>query len=101
MNPRNRPTALAVATTPASLKLLLREIHQVRGLMPLLIRQRNNRRWSPEERAELKLHLRRLTSISPYLLVLALPGSFLMLPARVWWSARRRSQQLLSAASRK
>jgi hypothetical protein len=69
---------------------LLNEILQVRGLMPLLMKQRNKGRWSAEDRAELHDHLRRLSNLSPYLVVLALPGSFLLLPALAWWLDRRR-----------
>lgn len=71
---------------------LLNEILQVRGLMPLLMKQRNQGRWSVEDRAELRLHLRRLSNLSPYLVVLALPGSFVMLPALAWWLDRRRNR---------
>jgi hypothetical protein len=62
-------------------KHLLQEILHARGLMPLLMKPRNSRLWTREDKAELAIHLRRLSSISPYLIVLALPGSFLMLPA--------------------
>ena len=71
---------------------LLNEILQVRGLMPLLMKQRNKGRWSSEDRAELHIHLRRLSSLSPYLVVLALPGSFVLLPALAWWLDRRRTR---------
>jgi hypothetical protein len=71
---------------------LLNEILQVRGLMPLLMKQRNKGRWSLEDRAELRSHLRRLSNLSPYLVVLALPGSFVLLPALAWWLDRRRTR---------
>jgi hypothetical protein len=71
---------------------LLNEILQVRGLMPLLMKQRNKGRWSAEDRAELRTHLRRLSNLSPYLVVLALPGSFVLLPALAWWLDRRRNR---------
>ena len=74
-------------------KHLLSEIIQVKGLMPLLMKPRNKQRWTPEDRAELRVHLRRLSNISPYLIVLALPGSFLMLPALAWWLDRRRNRK--------
>jgi hypothetical protein len=74
-------------------KHLLNEIIQVRGLMPLLMKPRNRQRWTAEDRAELRLHLKRLSNISPYLVVLALPGSFLMLPVLAWWLDRRRNRQ--------
>jgi hypothetical protein len=73
-------------------KHLLNEILQIRGLMPLLMKQRNKGKWTAEERAELRSHLRRLSNLSPYLVVLALPGSFLMLPALAWWLDRRRNR---------
>jgi len=72
---------------------LVNEILQVKGLMPLLMKPRNNQRWTREDRAELRAHLRRLSDISPYLIVLALPGSFLMLPLLAWWLDRRRNRQ--------
>ncbi len=80
-------------------KHLLSEILQVRGLMPLLMKPRNKQRWTPEDRAELRVHLRRLSNISPYLVVIALPGSFLMLPALAWWLDRRRNRQLPGPAT--
>ena len=73
-------------------QFLLNEILQVRGLMPLLMKPRNKQRWSPADRAELRTHLRRLSSLSPYLVVMVLPGSFLMLPALAWWLDRRRGR---------
>ena len=73
-------------------KYLLNEILQVKGLMPLLMKPRNKQRWSVEDKAELRIHLRRLSNISPYLIVLALPGSFILLPALAWWLDRRRNR---------
>ena len=73
-------------------KYLLNEILQVKGLMPLLMKPRNKQRWTPQERAELKVHMQRLSNISPYLIMLAMPGSFLLLPALAWWLDRRRNR---------
>ena len=73
-------------------KHLLNEILQVRGLMPLLMKPRNKQRWTVEDKAELQIHLRRLSNISSYLIVLALPGSFILLPALAWWLDRRRNR---------
>ena len=78
-------------------KYLLQEILQVKGLMPLLMKPRNKQRWTPADRAELMVHLRRLSNISPYLIVLVMPGSFLMLPALAWWLDRRRNRPVLGA----
>ena len=74
-------------------KHLLSEILQVRGLMPLMMKPRNKQLWTTEDKQELKVHLRRLSNISPYLIVLALPGSFILLPALAWWLDRRRNRQ--------
>ena len=74
-------------------KHLLNEILQIRQLMPLLMKPRNKQPWTREDKQALRVHLRRLSGISPYLIVLALPGSFLMLPALAWWLDRRRSRQ--------
>jgi hypothetical protein len=71
-------------------KYLLSEIVQVKGLMPLLMKPRNKQRWNAEDKAELRDHLRRLSHISPYIAVMILPGSFLMLPLLAWWLDRRR-----------
>lgn len=73
-------------------QFLLGEILQVRGLMPLLMKPRNKQRWSPEDKAELVVHLKRLSKISPYLVVIAMPGGFFMLPALAWWLDRRRNR---------
>ena len=71
---------------------LIREIVQVRGLMPLLMKPRNKQRWSADDKAQLVQHLRRLSKISPYLVVLVMPGGFFVLPALAWWLDRRRNR---------
>ena len=68
---------------------LTSEILEVRGLMPLLMKPRNSGRWTDEDKKELVGHLRRLSSISRYLVVFALPGGVLMLPVLAWWIDRR------------
>ncbi len=69
---------------------ILQEVLQARGLMPLLMKQRNGARWTAEERRELRTRLHALSQISPYLLALAVPGSALLLPLLSWWLDRRR-----------
>lgn len=71
---------------------LIGEIIQVRGLMPLLMKPRNKQHWSAGDRAQLAQHLRRLSRISPYLVVLVMPGGFFVLPALAWWLDRRRNR---------
>jgi hypothetical protein len=71
---------------------LIEEIRQVKGLLPLLMKPRNRQRWTPEDRLQLAGHLRRLSGMSPYLVVLVMPGGLLMLPALAWWLDRRRGR---------
>ncbi len=72
-------------------KALLSEIVQVKGLMPLLMKPRNKQRWSAEDKAELREHMRRISHISPYIAIMILPGSIVMLPVLAWWLDRRRN----------
>jgi len=74
-------------------KHLLSEMVQVKGLMPLLMKPRNKMEWSKEDREELRDHLKRLTKLSPYLVVIVMPGGFAMLPALAWWLDRRRQRR--------
>ncbi|MFN7087869.1 MAG: hypothetical protein ACK4N4_14765 [Burkholderiales bacterium] len=68
------------------------ELLEVRGLMPLLMKPRNRQHWSAAEKAELIAHLQRLSRLSPYLVVVMMPGGFFMLPALAWWLDRRRGR---------
>lgn len=63
---------------------------EIKGLMPLLMKQRNGTPWTPAERAQLAQHLRGLSTLSPYLIVFLLPGSFVLFPLFAWWLDRRR-----------
>lgn len=71
---------------------LRNEIMQARGLMPLLMKPRNKQSWSADDKMQLALHLQRLSQISPYLVILVMPGGFFMLPALAWWLDRRRNR---------
>lgn len=72
---------------------VLAEAAKVRGLMPLLMKRRNGSRWSRAERRALQEQMRALAHLSPYLLVLVLPGSFVVLPMVAWWLDRRRCRR--------
>jgi hypothetical protein len=69
---------------------LLAEFGEVRGLMPLLIKPRNHQKWTREDRTQLAAHLKRASMLSPYLMLLIMPGGFFALPALAWWLDRRR-----------
>ena len=73
-------------------KFLLSEMSQVRGLMPILMRRRNKQQWSPEELAEIRAHLKRISKLSPYLVIIVMPGGFAVLPVLAWWLDRRRNR---------
>lgn len=72
---------------------LRRELMKIRGLMPLLMKARNGASWTGVERAALLEQLRALAHLSPYLLVMVLPGSFVALPVLAWWIDRRRQSR--------
>lgn len=71
-------------------RYILSEFVQVKGLMPLLMKSRNNRQWTPQDKRELRLHLKRLSRVSAYMALLVMPGGFAMLPVMAWWLDRRR-----------
>lgn len=76
----------------------LADMIRMRGLMPLLMKNRNGSRWTAEEKSELLTQMRILSRLSPYLLFLLLPGSVLMLPIYARWLDRRRTPRLTIAA---
>ncbi len=71
---------------------LLAEMQQTRGLVPILMKPRNGQSWTPEERVALRGHLGRLSRLSPYLVLVVMPGGFFMLPVFAWWLDRRRTR---------
>lgn len=89
----------ALALTGRERDHLIAEMAQVRGLMPLLMKPRNGKKWSPADKAELRLHCRRLRSISPYLVLSIVPGSFVALPILAWWLDRRRNRTASTSAA--
>lgn len=84
---------LLLASQRREMKRITTELLSMRGLMPLLMKSRNGGQWTPAEKEELLGHLRRLTHLSPYLLLLVLPGSALLLPLYAWWLDRRRGNR--------
>lgn len=93
MHARIRSRALAIAVSPLPIRYQLGEMLKVEGLTPLLMRPRHKPRWISDESAEPVVRLRRLLNISSCLIVLVLPGSFLMLPVLGWWFNWRRKRQ--------
>lgn len=69
------------------------ELGKIKGVLPLLMKPRNGGRWSAHDKAELRRLLRLASSVSPYLVALALPGSVLMLPLLAWHLDVRRQNR--------
>tara|TARA_R110001599_G_scaffold64023_4_gene179624 strand:+ start:318829 stop:319209 length:381 start_codon:yes stop_codon:yes gene_type:complete len=68
---------------------LWNEMTQMRGLIPLLMKQRNGYRWTDLDRKRIKVQLRKLVELSPYLVLFVAPGGLLVLPVLIWWLDRR------------
>ena len=68
-------------------------ISSTEGMMALLMKARNRQRWTVQERKQLLVHLRSLSTVSPYIMVLAFPGSIFFLPVMAWWLDRRRQKR--------
>ena len=73
-------------------KFLVSEMSQVSGLMPILMRRRNKQQWTAGELAEIRAHLKRISKLSPYLVIIVMPGGFAALPVLAWWLDRRRNR---------
>ena len=69
------------------------EMRQMRGLMPLLMKQRNGYHWTPEDIRQIKAQLRNLMHLSPYLTLAVMPGGFFVLPFLAWWVDKRRQKR--------
>ena len=90
-----------VASQKRQAKDFIVDVLSMRGLMPLLMKHRNGGVWTADEKAQLLSQLRVLSRVSPYLLLLLLPGSALLLPGYAWWLDRRRRPRALKDTSGK
>jgi len=62
-------------------EFILEEVLSVKGLMQLLMKQRNmNQEWTKEEIREIKKHLKNISKVVPALLIFLLPAGSLLLP---------------------
>ena len=60
---------------------LLSEVLAVKGLMYLLMKNRNTgQKWTKEEIREIKIHLRNLSKMVPIIIIFLLPGGTVLLP---------------------
>jgi hypothetical protein len=61
-------------------QLLLAQVLAVKGLMQLLMKNRNTgEKWTREEKKRMKRHLRDISKVLPVMLILLLPGGSLLL----------------------
>ena len=62
-------------------QFILTEVLAVKGLMQLLMKNRNTgERWTKEEKKEIKKHLKHISKMVPVIIVFLLPGGTLLLP---------------------
>lgn len=74
---------------------LWQEMQEMRGLLPLLMKPRNGQCWTEVDRRRIRVHLRKLVELSPYMVLFVAPGGFFMLPILVWWLDRRHPAQVV------
>ena len=74
---------------------LWQEMQEMRGLLPLLMKPRNGACWTEVDRRRIRVHLRKLVELSPYMVLFVAPGGFFMLPVLVWWLDRRHPVQVV------
>ena len=86
------PVRLAFELAERERKFLLSEMVKVKGLMPVLMKRRNRQKWNEEDLAEIRDQIRRISKLSPYLVIIVMPGGFAVLPVLAWWLDRRRGR---------
>ncbi len=77
---------------------LRQEMEQIKGAVPLLMKQRNGGKWTIHDKQALRNILRSVSSVSPYLLIWILPGSVLILPFLAWHLDTRRKRRVLQSS---
>jgi hypothetical protein len=81
---------------------ILEEVLAVKGLMQLLMKQRNaDLKWTKEERGEIKIHLKNISKVIPALIIFLLPGGSLLLPFLAEVLDRRKTRRPLVQKERK
>lgn len=79
-----------LASNSREKRRLADELVLIKGAWPLLMKQRNGGKWTPEEKQELKTMVRSASAVSPYLFIWAIPGSVVLLPFLAWFLDKRR-----------
>jgi hypothetical protein len=74
---------------------ILMEVLSIRGLMQLLMKTRNtDKKWTKEERREIKRHLKNIAKIIPTVAIFSLPGGSFLLPLLAEVLDRRKTRRL-------
>jgi len=77
--------------------MTLAEISHIQGFMQLLMKPRNGKPWSAEDKGAILFHLRHLARSLPVLAIFSLPGGSLLLPLLAWSLDRRQNRKSHSA----
>ena len=88
-----KPIMKAFELAERERRFVLSEMVQVKGLMPVLMKRRNKQQWSDEDLKEIRTQVKRISKLSPYLVILVMPGGFAVLPVLAWWLDRRRNRR--------
>jgi hypothetical protein len=94
-----RPFVYVYELAERERRFILSETVKVKGLMPVLMKRRNKQQWTDEDRLEIRAQLLRISRLSPYLVILVMPGGFAVLPVLAWWLDRRRNGRTANAAA--
>ena len=82
-------------------EFILQEVLAVKGLMQVLMKNRNTgERWTKEEKKEIKRHLRNISKIVPVVLIFLLPGGSILLPILAAVIDRRKTIRREKAAAK-
>ena len=74
---------------------MFREARQMEGFLHLLFKRRNtDQKWTREEKKRIKDHLKRSSLYMPLILVIFLPGGFLLLPLLAEMMDRRKGPRI-------
>ena len=75
------------------------ELGKIKGAIPLLMKPRNGKKWTAQDREQLQPMLRAASAAYPYLIIWALPGSIILLPFLAWHLDARRKDRERKASS--
>jgi len=82
-------------------EFILQEVLAVKGLMQVLMKNRNTGEgWTKEEKKEIKRHLRNISKIVPVVLIFLLPGGSILLPILAAVIDRRKTIRREKAAAK-